>query len=180
MPRLPLIQPDGATGAAAELLNGVQKTLGATPNMMKAMANSPAALKAYLAFSEALAGGALRQADRERIALFVAQENACDYCLSAHTFLATKVAGLDESEAGKARRGDASDERAKAVLVFTASVLRGRGEVTDTDVDKAREAGMGEAEIAEIVAHIALNAFTNYFNKVAGTAVDWPLVRHDH
>lgn len=100
MSRLPLIQPEAATGKSAVLLAAVQKALGVTPNMTKVMASSPAVLKAYLEFSTALNGGRLPAALRERIAILIAQENGCDYCLSAHTYLGTNMAGLDGAEAG--------------------------------------------------------------------------------
>ncbi|MEV0176104.1 carboxymuconolactone decarboxylase family protein [Streptomyces sp. NPDC050803] len=178
MSRLPLIQPETATGAAADLLAGVQKALGVTPNMTKAMANSPAVLKAYLDFSGALSGGALSAAVRERIALLVAQENGCDYCLSAHTYIATNIAGLDADEADRARTGHASEPKAEAALAFATAVVRAKGGVEDSDLKTAREAGLSDGDIAEVVAHVALNVFTNYLNKTADTDIDWPVVRH--
>ncbi|MEV0830144.1 carboxymuconolactone decarboxylase family protein [Nonomuraea rubra] len=177
MSKLPLIQPENATGQTADLLAAVQKALGVTPNMTKAMANSPAVLKAYLEFSGALAGGALSAGVRERIALLVAQTNGCDYCLSAHTYIGTKLAGLSEAEAEAARTGQAGDATSAAVLAFAAAVLRTRGGIADADLKAAREAGLSDGEIAEVVGHVALNVFTNYFNKSAGTDIDWPLVR---
>ena len=162
MSRLPLIQPETADSQAAELLAAVQKALGVTvtPYMTKAMANSPAVLKAYLEFSGALAGGVLPAAVRERIALLVAQQNACDYCLSAHTYIGTKLAGLNQEEAEAARGGRAGEPRAEAVLAFAATVLRTRGDIEDTDVKEARQAGLSDEEIAEVVGHVALNVFT--------------------
>ncbi|TMR99221.1 carboxymuconolactone decarboxylase family protein [Nonomuraea basaltis] len=178
MSRLPLIQPESATGAAAELLAVVKKALGVTPNMTKAMANSPAVLKGYLEFSGALAGGALAAPVREQIALLVAQENGCDYCLSAHTYIATNLAGLNAAQADHARHGHSDDPRVQAALTFAATVVRTRGDIEDTDLKAAREAGLSDTEIAEVVGHVALNVFTNYFNKSAETDIDWPVVRH--
>ncbi|MEO3806600.1 carboxymuconolactone decarboxylase family protein [Nonomuraea sp. B1E8] len=178
MSRLPLIQPETATGKAADLLAGVQKALGVTPNMTKAMANSPAVLKAYLDFSGALNDGSLPAATRERIALLVAQENGCDYCLSAHTYIGTNLAGLTAEEAGRARRGQAADASAEAALTLAAALVRTRGGVTDGDLKAAREAGLDDGQIAEVVANVALNVFTNYLNKTADTDIDWPIVRH--
>ncbi|WP_205324158.1 carboxymuconolactone decarboxylase family protein [Glycomyces sp. YM15] len=180
MSRLPLIQAETATGEAAALLTGVQKQLGVTPNMAKAMANSPAVLKAYLGLSGELAGGALPAPLRERIALLSAQENGCDYCLSAHTYLAAKTAGLGETAIAQARRGEADEPKTAAALAFAAAVLRGKGGVDDTELKAAREAGLTDEEIAEVVANVALQVFTNYFNKTADTDIDWPVVRHDH
>ncbi|MFI6320191.1 carboxymuconolactone decarboxylase family protein [Nonomuraea sp. NPDC050556] len=178
MSGLPLIQSDTATGQAAELLDGVQKALGVTPNMTRAMANSPAVLKAYLDFWGALGEGALPSALRERIALLVAQENGCDYCLSAHTYIGTKLAGLSEEEATAARKGQAGDAKAAAALTLATALLRNQGDVSDAELDAAGE-DLSHGEIAEVVAHVALNVFTNYLNKAGRVAIDWPLVRSD-
>jgi hypothetical protein len=75
MARLPIINPEKATGKAQELLSAVQKTLGLVPNSMRVMVNSPAVLEAYIGFSGALDGGSLNAKTRERIALGVAEAN---------------------------------------------------------------------------------------------------------
>lgn len=178
MSRLPLIQPDTATGAAADLLAGVQKALGVTPNMTKAMVNSPVVLKAYLDFSGALAGGVLAAPIREQIALLVAEENGCDYCLSAHTYIGTNLAGLSARDTENARHGASDTPKTAAVLALAAAIVRTRGGIDDADLETARKAGLNDAEVAEVLGHVALNVFTNYFNKAADTDIDWPVVRH--
>ncbi|MFD0902136.1 carboxymuconolactone decarboxylase family protein [Actinomadura sediminis] len=142
------------------------------------MANSPAVLKGYLEFSGALAGGALSAATRERIALLVAEENGCDYCLSAHTYIGTNIAGLDRDETERNRHAESADPKAAAVLALAAALLRTRGGVADADLKAAHEAGLTDGEITEVVAGVALNVFTNYLNKAADTDIDWPVVRH--
>lgn len=178
MSRLPLIQPDTASGKAADLLAGVQKALGVTPNMTKAMVNSPAVLEAYLGFSGALGGGALTAAVRERIALLVAEENGCDYCLSAHSYIGANIAKLDAGEIEASRHGASADPKAAAVLAFATAVVRTRGGVEEADIKSAREAGLTDGEITEVIANVALNVFTNYLNKAVDTDIDWPVVRH--
>ncbi|MFC4127474.1 carboxymuconolactone decarboxylase family protein [Nocardia rhizosphaerae] len=178
MSRLPLIQPDTATGKAADLLAGVQQALGVTPNMTKAMVNSPAVLEAYLGFSSALAGGALSAPARERIALLVAEENGCDYCLSAHSYIGATIAELDDAEIAEARHGRSADPMAAAVLAFATAVVRAKGGVDEAEVKAAQAAGLTDGEIAEVIANVALNVFTNYLNKAVDTDIDWPVVRH--
>ncbi|MFI5534229.1 carboxymuconolactone decarboxylase family protein [Kitasatospora sp. NPDC051853] len=178
MSNLPVIEPAEAQGAAADLLAAVHKALGVTPNMTKVMANSPAVLKAYLEFSGALGAGALSAGVREAIALTVAQENACDYCLSAHTYIATNLAGLDESAAADARRAKAADPRTDAALKLSVAILNTKGDLAEEDLKAARSAGLTDGEITEVIANVSLNVFTNYFNKAAGVAIDWPLVSH--
>ncbi|QLY31728.1 carboxymuconolactone decarboxylase family protein [Nocardia huaxiensis] len=178
MSRLPLIQPDTATGKAADLLAGVQKALGVTPNMTKAMVNSPAVLEAYLGFSGALGGGALSAPIRERIALLVAEENGCDYCLSAHSYIGANIAKLSADEIQAGRHGESADAKAAAVLTFATAVVRTRGGVEESDIKTAQAAGLTDGEITEVIANVALNVFTNYLNKAVDTDIDWPLVRH--
>jgi AhpD family alkylhydroperoxidase len=165
-----------AQGRPKELLDAVRASLGATPNMILTMAHS-AVLEGYLGPSGALAKGALSAADGERIALAVAEYNACEYCLSAHTYLATKVAHLSEGEIQGARRFDSTDPKSAAVLAFAAAVLQTRGGVTDSDVNSARVAGLGDAELSEIVGHVAVNVLTNYFNRAFEVDVDFPVVQ---
>ncbi|MFP1624489.1 carboxymuconolactone decarboxylase family protein [Streptomyces sp. 5K101] len=178
MSRLPIIEPETAQGSAAELLAAVQKALGVTPNMTKVMANSPAVLKAYLEFSGALGAGTLPVGIREGIALAVAQENSCDYCLSAHTYIATNLAGLSEAEAAGARHAKSGDAKTAAVLKLATALVRTRGSVEESDLKTAREAGLNDAEITEVIGNVALNVFTNYLNKAAEVDIDWPVVSH--
>ncbi len=175
MSRITTINQTEATGKVKELLNGVQKKLGFAPNMMKTMAQSPAVLEAYLSFSGALTHGVLNTRLREQIALFSAEMNACAYCASAHSIIG-KSAGLTEDEITAARRGLSDDAKIYAALKFARSIIVNRGNLGDDEVTAIKAAGYSEAEIAEIVAHIALNAFTNYFNKIAETEIDFPQV----
>jgi uncharacterized peroxidase-related enzyme len=175
MPRLNPIQPDHTTGKAKELLDGVHAKLKITPNMMKVMANSPAVLQGYLSFSGALAGGVLDVKLREEIAVAVAEQNACQYCLSAHTAIG-KMTGLTDSEIESARGANSSSPKHAGALQFARQLVAKQGRIVDADVDAARRAGLSDGEIAEVIAHVALNIFTNYFNNAADVEVDFPKI----
>jgi uncharacterized peroxidase-related enzyme len=175
MPRIEAANPETATGKAKALLEGIQLKMGMTPNILRAMANSPAALEAYLGFSGALRKGVLSPKLREQIALVVSEANECNYCLAAHTALGQMV-GLSEEEAQDSRQAFSPDSKVAAALWFARQLVDKRGRVSDEDIARLRSAGYGDAEIAEIVAHVGLIAFTNYFNHVAETVVDFPLV----
>lgn len=175
MSRLPLIDPAQAQGPAKALLDAVGRKLGLVPNMTRAMANSPAALKAYLEFSGALAGASLDARKRELIALAVGEVNGCAYCLAAHTAIGGSL-GLPAAALTAARGATSDDTHTAAILRFARELVLRRGLVTDADLRAARAAGVTDAEIAEIVATTALNVFTNWFNHVAETPVDFPPV----
>lgn len=175
MSRLPAIQTETASGKAKQLLEAVQAKLKITPNMTRVMANSPAVLEGYLAFSGALAGGSLLAKLREELALAVGEQNACQYCVSAHTAIG-KLTGLTDGEIDQARDARSSSPKHAAALGFARQVLANKGQVTDADFEAVRQAGFSEGEIAEILAHVALNVFTNYFNLAAQVEVDFPKI----
>jgi uncharacterized peroxidase-related enzyme len=166
---------EAAPGASQALLEGVKKQLGTVPNMFRTFAHSPAALEGYLDLSGALARGSLDPATRERIALAVAEINGCGYCLAAHAYLGRNLAKLSESEIESNRRGTSADAKAAKAVAFAARIVETRGHVSASDIESVRAAGFSDAEIVEIVAHVALNTLTNYLNKVAVTDVDFPV-----
>lgn len=167
---------DTAPAASQPLLQNVRKQIGSVPNMFRLVASSPAALEGYLALSGALAKGKLPAPTRERIALAVAEINGCRYCLSAHTYIGKNMAKLDDAEIAMNRKGASSDPRADAAVRFAAKVADQRGHVSDADLQAVRMAGYDDAEILEIVVHVALNTLTNYVNEVGGTEIDFPVV----
>ena len=167
---------DAAPAAAQPLLEAVKKQFGLVPNLFRLVANSPAALEGYLGLSDALGKGALPAQTRERIALAVAEVNGCNYCLSAHTYLGKNLAKLDDAEMTANRNGASNDPKADAAVRFAVKVVRARGHVSDDDFRAVKLAGYDDAQVIEIVLHVALNTWTNYVNSVAQTDIDFPLV----
>jgi uncharacterized peroxidase-related enzyme len=165
-----------APEASRKLLDAVVSQLGSAPNMFRAIALSPQALEGHLGLFGALGKGALPAATRERIALAVAEVNGCGYCLSAHTYLGRHLAKLDDAEITANRNGASNDPKADAAVRFAARVTRERGHVSDADVAAVKLAGYTDAQVIEIVAHVALNTWTNYFNEVFQTEIDFPAV----
>lgn len=167
---------DEAPAASRPLLEAVKKQLGIVPNLFRLVAKSPIALDGYLAMNGALNKGTLPAATRERIALAVAEINGCNYCLSAHTYLAKNVAKLDDSEITANRSGASNDPKADAAVRFAAKIASVRGHINDADLSAVRLAGYDDAQIIEIVQHVAINTWTNYMNEVAATDIDFPVV----
>lgn len=167
-----------APEASRPLLEAVGKQLGVVPNLFRLVGQSPAALEGFLGLSGALAKGRLDAKTRARLALVVAEQNRCDYCLSAHTYLGANATKLDADEMTANREGQSSDPKAAAALRFAARVVRERGHVGDADLEAVRAAGFDDAQIVEIVLHVALNTLTNYVNTVGGTEIDFPVVAH--
>lgn len=176
MSRVRLITADTAIGETKATLDAIQAAFGASPNMFAAVANSPAALKAMWSAFGALGSGTLGARLGEQIAVAVADSNDCQYCLSAHTALGKK-AGAAAEEMTQAQAGRSSDPRTAAALTFALKLVEERGNVSADDVEAVRAAGFDDAEIVEIVAHVALNLFTNSVNIALDVPLDFPAVR---
>lgn len=172
MSRLKTIDPKKAEGRAKEIFEGPLK--GKHLNIFKGMANSPAALDAYLAFSGALAKGELSEKEREVVQLAIGQENGCGYCLAAHTMIG-KNAGLTDDQAIGARRGKIDgDKKLNALARFSKTLHEKKGNVSENDLKAFKDAGYTDGAIAEVVANYALATYTNFFNHVNETPVDLP------
>jgi uncharacterized peroxidase-related enzyme len=176
MNRIQQIDPAQATGKTKQLFGAVQTKLGIVPNAFRVLGNSPASLEGYLNFSGALANGVLTAQVREQIALTVAEANLCNYCLSAHSYVGGKL-GLSDGELRDARNAGSEVAKTNAVLKLARAVVLQRGEISEAEFAEARAAGLGDAEIVETVANVAVNIFTNYINHVAKTVVDFPEVK---
>ena len=110
------------------------------------------------------------------MALAVAEINGCDYCLSAHSYLGKNLAKLSDVEIAANRNGSSGDAKAAAAVGFAVKLVEARGHVTDADIKAVKDAGYSDAQLIEIVLHVALNTLTNYVNEVAKTEIDFPVV----
>lgn len=174
MTRLKALNPDQASGKTKELFNAINTKIGVVPNMIRTMGNSAALLEGFLNFSGALGGGTLGAKTGELIALTVAEINACHYCLAAHTHVGKTFGKLDDETISGARLGVSKDAKTAAILKFAKTLVNKNGHVNESDVTAVKNAGISEGEVAEIVGHVALNIFTNYFNNTANTEFEFP------
>ncbi|MFC3159501.1 uncharacterized peroxidase-related enzyme [Chryseobacterium arachidis] len=173
MARIKALNPEEATGKTKELFDTVQSKMGMVPNMMRTLGNSPAVLNAYLGFNAGLNYSSLGGKLGELIALTVANENGCNYCNAAHSFVGGKM-GIGEQDINDARNALSSDPKINAALVFAKEILNTKGSVSDEALEKVRTAGYNDAQILEILAQVSLSIFTNYANILSDTDIDFP------
>lgn len=175
MSRINVVTNETANPEQKSLLDAIQSQLGMTPNFLKVLANSPAALRAFLGLHGIAGEGTLDPQTRERIALGLAQKNSCEYCLSAHTAIGRK-AGLSSEEIAANRAGTSQDEKAAVAVRFARSLVENMGEVTTAEITEARNAGYSEAELVEIITHVGMNVLTNLIGKASRVEIDFPKV----
>jgi uncharacterized peroxidase-related enzyme len=174
MPRLNIIEPASATGPVKEIFEGPLK--GKHINIFKGLANSEVGLEAYLSLNKALEKSAFSAKEKEAVALVVGEKNSCDYCTAAHTAIA-KGQGLSEDQTVKIRKGEPiGDDRIDAIVAFTGRIVETRGFVEDQDLEQFKNAGFDDAAVVDLIVAYSLNVFTNTFNHINETQVDFPKV----
>lgn len=175
MSRIPLIDTQDSQHPSQPILAQIKQAFGGAPNMFRAVANSPAALRSMWGAFGALGQGSLPAKLTEQIAVAIANRNGCEYCLAAHTALGRK-AGASNAEMANAQLGGSDDAPTAAALQFALAVVDRRGRIDEQEIVALREAGFDDGQLVEILAHVALNLYTNYVNNALGTPLDFPAV----
>ncbi|OWW21213.1 carboxymuconolactone decarboxylase family protein [Noviherbaspirillum denitrificans] len=175
MSRINVVTIETATAEQKALFDAIHAQLGTVPNFLKVFANSPVALKAFLGLFGIAGTGSLDPLTRERIALALAQQNSCEYCLSAHTALG-RTAGLTGAEMDSNRAGTSQDAKAAAAVKFARSLVEHNGEVTTAEIAEVRNVGYSDSDIVEIITHVGMNLLTNILGKASRVEIDFPKV----
>ena len=177
MSRLSVPSFDSATGATAEVYGQIKKAIGSVPNTFAAIAaHGPAALKSVLAADAVLAAGTLTKRDQEIIKLVISAAGGCDYCVAAHNHLA-RLAGVKPEVLKQIRDGQPTDDAKRDALVgFVRKLAQSSGTVSDEDFAAIKAAGYSDAQLVDISLAFATTVFTNVFNRINDTAIDFPAV----
>jgi uncharacterized peroxidase-related enzyme len=174
-PRIAPLSNDAAPAASTKILESVHAAVGMVPNLHRTLAHAPAALETYVLMSQTLGKGALDARLRESLAISTAATNGCGYCASAHTAIGRGLK-IDALELARNLDGTSADPRTAAALEFARALTDTRGDVTDEQIEALRDAGFDEEQLVEIVAHVGMNSFSNMFNVLARTTIDFPRV----
>ena len=174
-----LSQPDleTDTGPSGQIYAQIKKAIARVPNTFAAIAaHGPAALKSILAADAVLAGGTFSKRDQEAIKLAISDAAGCDYCVAAHSHLA-RLSGLAPEVIVHIREGrPTGDAKLDALLDFVRKLAKSSGTVSDADFAAIRAAGYSDAQLVEISLAFATTVFTNIFNRINDTEIDFPAV----
>lgn len=177
MARISMIKPDEATGVTAEVFGNIKKAIGKVPNAYATIgSHSIGALQAMLQADGVVSKGSLSKQDQEAIKLAVSEAVGCDYCVAAHT-LVGKMVGLTSEATRQIRAGEATgDAKRDALVHFVRGLVQSQGTVSQADYDAITAAGYTQAQLVEISLAIAVITFTNVFNRINDTVIDFPAI----
>lgn len=173
MPRLNVVTPEQATGQTKELYDTIKRAVGGVPNIYQGVGNSAAALEGVLHIGAVLSKGQLTTAEIEAIKLVVSEAYGCIYCLAAHSLLGKK-AGLTDEQTISIRRGTPQQPKLAALVRFVNTAIQPKGRISDDDLRAVKAAGYNDTQITEALLTVAQTVFTNLFNRVHQTPLDFP------
>jgi uncharacterized peroxidase-related enzyme len=175
MARFTSVSADQATGATADIYAGIKKSLGKVPNAYATLATlAPPALNAMLAADKVLAAGPLSKPDQETVKLVISELAGCDYCVAAHSMVG-KMVGLSPEVLHHIRGGQPTgDAKRDALVTFVRYLANKPGTLPEAQLQALQEAGYSGEEIVHIGLAISVITFTNVFNRINDTTVDFP------
>jgi uncharacterized peroxidase-related enzyme len=175
MSRIAIPTRDDAPAESQPILDNVKKMLGFVPNLQRLMSISPNALAGWAGLMSSLSK-TLNVKTRDGIAMAVSEVDGCNYCLAAHSYIATNLAKMGPEEIALNREGRSSDPKREAAIHFAKLLVENRGKVTDAEFDAVKKAGWSDANIIEIIALSAQFLLTNFVNNAIETEIDFPAV----
>jgi uncharacterized peroxidase-related enzyme len=177
MPRINTPALESATGATAEVYAQIKKVIGQVPNTYAAIgAHGPSALKSILQADGVLAASSLSKQDQATVKLVVSEAAGCDYCVAAHSLLG-KLTGLAPEVLKHIRAGQPTgDAKRDALVRFVRNLAQTSGTISDEEFAAIRAAGYSDTQLVDISLAIAVTVFTNVFNRINDTAIDFPAV----
>jgi len=178
MSRIAIPAIESATGVTADIYARVKKISGGrVPNTYAALGYLvPASLDAVLDAQGTLNSGSLSRQEHEIIKLLISEKTGCDVCVAAHSFVG-KLVGLPVDALRAIRAGQPTgDAKRDALVRFVSHLHTTSGTINDDEFNAIRAAGYTDTQLAEISLTIALGIFTNTFNRINGTDVDFPPV----
>jgi|ERR1700733_4136042 len=78
---------------------------------------------------------------RDAIALAVSEADACNYCLAAHSYIATNLAKISPEEIALNREGRSTDPKRQAAVAFAKALIEKHGKVSDDEFRAVKGAG---------------------------------------
>ena len=166
------IEMNDNSNESVAILTGLKQSIGMIPNVYAVLGNSLDVLKAYLQYNKTLEGTSLSKVIQEKIALAVSGVNVCAYCKRAH-FAVGKMLKESPEELKKNLIGDSNNQEHKLIVQLAAEIARTKGKV-DSELLKKSIAQLGERGVVEVYGWVLSTIFTNFFNHLAETQVDFP------
>ncbi|GGH49823.1 hypothetical protein GCM10010975_02400 [Comamonas phosphati] len=172
--KLPLLSEDSADEKGRELLGNARQRQGRIPNMYAEMAHAPGLLSTYLhGYDWFRKESGFTPAEQEVILLTISRENACHYCVAAHSMIAEKMSKVPPQALQAIREGGMiEDAKLRTLAEFVQQMVQTRGNPSQASLEAFTGAGYSEQQALQVVLALAVKTISNYTNHLFDTLVD--------
>ncbi|MGE3239489.1 MAG: carboxymuconolactone decarboxylase family protein [Pirellulales bacterium] len=153
-------------------LRAIQKRYRFIPNLLGLLANSPPALKAYLALNELFEQTSLSPLERQIVLLTTSVANKCEYCVAAHSVAAQMHQVPSDIIAAIREERPLTVPRWESLRSLTEDIVSQQGWPDEEIINQFFDAGFERAQILEVILGVATKTLSNYANHVSMTPLD--------
>mgnify|MGYP005852214167 CR=1 FL=1 len=174
MPEFKLHTVESAPEKSRPLLENSRKEMGMIPNLHAVMAESPGVLNAYQTLHQLAQESSFDTDELNVVWLTINVENACHYCVPAHTGIAKMMKVSDDIINALRDETPLPSDKLEALRTFTLAVVRKQGNVGQEELDAFHGAGYENRHVLDVILVLSQKILSNYINHIAGTPVDEP------
>lgn len=165
---------DSAPENAKPLLENSLKGFGMIPSLHAVMAEAPGVLEAYQKLHQLVLDSSFDNDEKTVVWQTINVENACHYCVPAHTGIAKMMEVSDDIINALRDETPLPSEKLEALRTFTLAVMNKRGNVSKEDLEAFYGAGYNRRQVLEVILVLSQKTMSNYINHIAETPVDEP------
>lgn len=170
---------ESAPEKSKPLLEASQKAMGMIPGLHAVMAESPSVLNAYQTLHQLAQETSFDKDELNVVWLTINVENACHYCVPAHTGIAKMMEVSDDIINALRDEKPLPSEKLEALRTFTIAVMNKHGNVSKQDLDAFYSAGYKHRQVLEVIQVLSQKVMSNYINHIAQTPVDEPFKKFE-
>lgn len=147
---------------------------GTVPNIFVAFASSENGLENY--FNYLTQKSSLSDREREVVNLIVSQVNQCQYCLSFHSAIASRL-GFTSEQILDIRANDIQfDRKLKTVAALAQNIAITKGKIVGGILEDFYEAGYDQGNLVDVVLAVGNITTLNLLYAITNVPIDWPKV----
>ncbi|WP_449285650.1 carboxymuconolactone decarboxylase family protein [Marinobacter sp. PE14] len=179
MTNFPLHDKDSAPEKSKPLLDNSLQAFGMIPGLHAVMAEAPGILEGYQQLHQLVLDSSFDNDEKTVVWQTINVENACHYCVPAHTGIAKMMEVSDDITNALRDETPLPSDKLEALRTFTLAVMRKHGNVSKEDVDAFYEAGYQHRQVLEVILVLSQKVMSNYVNHIAETPVDEPFKKFE-
>lgn len=159
-------------------LKQAEQLFGFIPNLIAALAESPATINAYFQLNSVFDNSSFSSVERQVIMLTISRHADCQYCLAAHSTISKMLKVSDERVNAIIYGHPITEPKLEALRIFTHLVVEKQGKLANWDLSNFYQAGYNKQQVLEVILGVSFMTLSNYVNHINDTPIDMVFAGH--